>query len=145
VLAAGLADVLVRDPDPLVLGRVLGHLLDQLPVLLLDVGVVVEPALDVLQPDRERIADLLQLVDGEQPGAAHSGNAELDPLSGKGRAEQPRELELHRGDLPPQIGARGALVVLVEDRVEALGGRGRNKGLIDLGLNEHLGKVRSFE
>jgi hypothetical protein len=99
VLAPGFADVLVIDPDPLVGGRIDGHLLDQLAVLLLDVGDVVEAALDVLEAGGQGVANALELVHREESRPAHSGNTEVDALARKRRAEQPGERELHRGDL----------------------------------------------
>jgi hypothetical protein len=129
VLAAGLADVLVVDANPLVGGGIGGHLLDQLAVFLLDDGVVVEVRLHLVDAEGEPVADLLELVDGQHPRSTHSRNGEVDALAREGRAEQPGEGELHGGDLPAQVSARLALVVLVEDGVEALGGSGRNQVL----------------
>jgi len=141
-LAAGLPDVGVEDPLPLVGGRVVKHLLDQLAVLLLDVADVVEAGSDVLDPGGEPVAHLLELVHGQDPRAAQPRDREVDAGSREGRAEQPRERELQRGDLPAQVGARGAPVVLVEDCVEALGRRGRNQRLL---RGKHLGKFGAFE
>src|SRR5437764_481627 len=113
VLAARLADVLVGDPSPLVAGGVSYHPLDQLAVLVLDVGVVVERKPDVLDPGGERVTHALELVDREKPRAADAGNREVDALPREGRAEQASELQLECRDLAAQVGARSALVVLV--------------------------------
>jgi hypothetical protein len=143
VLAARLADIVVVDPDPLVGGRVRGHPLDQLAVLLLDVGGVVEAAVHVLDAGGEAVAHPLELVDRQEPRAAQAGNAELDPLARERRAEEPGERQLHRRDLASQVGARGALVVLVEDGVEALRRRRRKERVLRDGLN--LGNLGPFE
>jgi hypothetical protein len=97
--AAGLADVLVRDPDPLVGRGIGGHLLDQLPVLLLDVGVAGESALDHLESRREPVADPFELVHREDAGPTGGCNRELDPIPGEGGAEQPAESRLQGADL----------------------------------------------
>jgi hypothetical protein len=91
VLAAGLADVIVVDANPRIRSRIGGHLLDQLPVRLLDDGVAVEVGLHLLDAGGEAVPHLLQLVDREQTGPAHPRNGEVDALARKGRAEQPGE------------------------------------------------------
>jgi hypothetical protein len=105
VLAAGLADVLVADPHPLVRGRVREHLLDPLAILLVHVADVVEPKPDVLDPRGEAVAHLLQLIDGEHAGAAHPGDVEVDSGARERRAEQAGQLQLQRRDLASQVGA----------------------------------------
>jgi hypothetical protein len=62
VPAAGLSDVLVRDPPPLVALRVEHHLLDQAAVLLLGVRAVRERAADVLDARGQLVAEVLQLA-----------------------------------------------------------------------------------
>jgi hypothetical protein len=96
VAAAGLPDVLVRDADPLVGLRVRGHLLDQEPVALLCVRVLVQPGADVLEAGGHRVANPLQLVDREDPWtSAGCGDPELDAGARERRAEQLAELPLH--------------------------------------------------
>jgi hypothetical protein len=85
--AAGLADVLGGDPNPLVGPRIGGHLLDQPPVLLLDLAIFGQAAPDPLQARGERVTHPLQLVHAEDAGSAGSGHPELDPHSGEGGAE----------------------------------------------------------
>jgi hypothetical protein len=142
VLAAWLADVLVVHPLPLVRDRVRDHLLDQLAVLLLHVADVVEAGSDVLHPRGQAVAHAFELVDGEDARTPEPGDREVDAAAREGRAEQAGQRELQRGDLAPQVGARRALVVLVEDCVEALGRGGRNQRLL---RGEHLGDFGAFE
>jgi hypothetical protein len=143
VLAARLADVRVVDPLPLVGGRVGEHLLDQLAVLLLHVADVVEAGPDVLDPGGQAVPDPFQLVHGEDARAAEPGDREVDSVPREGRAEQPSQGEFQRGDLTAQIRARVALVVLVEDGVEALRRDGGNERLLRGQL--HLGEIDAFE
>jgi hypothetical protein len=70
VLAAGLADVLVADPHPLVLLRREHHLLDQPPVALLDVGPVAQQPPVLVQALRQPVAQLLELAQRKHPGTA---------------------------------------------------------------------------
>jgi hypothetical protein len=142
VLATRLPDVRVVDPHPLVGRRVGEHLLDQLAVLLLDVADVVETGSDVLDPRRQPVAHPLELVNGEDPRSAEPGDGEVDAVPREGGAEQTGEGELQGGDLPAQVRAGVALVVLVEDGVEALRGRRGNERLLRC---EHLGKFGAFK
>jgi hypothetical protein len=146
VAAAGLADVLVRDPNPLIRGRVLGHALDQGAVLLLDVADVVKHSLDVLHAGGEGVADLLELVHREDPGAAQARHLEIDPGAREGGCEQLAQLGLHRRDLAAEVPPGEAVVVLIEDRVQA-GGR-RRREIPELLLGDEIelfGEIRSFE
>jgi hypothetical protein len=117
VLAARLADVGVVDTHPLVGGRVGEHRLDQLAVLLLHVADVVEPEPDVFDSRRQTVTHPLELVDGEQPGAAQTGNREVDALAREGRAEEAPQLQLQGRDLAPKVGPGGALIMFVESGV----------------------------
>ncbi len=116
--AAGLADRLVRDPQPLVGGRVGDHVLDQLAVLLLDVGAVTELGARRREAVGDRVADLLELGDAEHTRPAGGGYAPLDPDPRERGPEQPAELGLHAPDLAAQVGARAALLSLGEGRLE---------------------------
>jgi hypothetical protein len=142
VLAAGLADVLVVDANPRMCGRVRCHLLDQLAIGLLGNRVLVQIGPHLLDPGREPVAHLLQLIDGEQTRSSQPRHREVDPLAGERGAEQAGEGQLHRGDLPAQVGAGGALVMLVDEGVEACRGRWRNQRLLG---REHLVDLSSFE
>ena len=104
--------------------------------------MVVEIGADLLDAGSETVADLLELVHGQHPWPAQARDAEVDPLSGEGGAEEPCEGQLHRGDLPAQIRAGVALVVLVEDGVEALRRRRGDHGLLRC---EHLVNLGAFE
>jgi hypothetical protein len=105
VLAAGLADVLVVDPNPLVSGRVREHRLDPLAILLMHIADVVESEPHVPDPRAEAVAHFLQLIDGEHARASHPRHAEVDLLARERRTEQTRELQLQRRDLGAQVGA----------------------------------------
>jgi hypothetical protein len=141
VAAPGLPDVLIGDADELVSCRVGGHLLDQPPVALLNVMVIVQAALDVLEARGERVANPLQLVHREDARPPDAGDAELDSGAGEGRAEEPAQLRLHGGDLPPKVDAGGALVVLVESGIETDGRRGGKVGQVLLGRELDLKNI----
>src|SRR5689334_21393087 len=94
VCAARLADVLVGDADPLEALGLGDHLLEQLTVLLLDVGAVAEDGADVGDPRRKTVPHLLELGDPEEPGAPGRCDVPLDPLAWEGRGEELRELAL---------------------------------------------------
>jgi hypothetical protein len=147
VPAAGLADVLVRDADPLVGVRVGAHALDQGAHLVLAGGALAECGAGVDQAGEQPVADVLELIDGEDPwAAARSGDSELDPRARERRSEQAAELGLQCRDLPAQLLTRVALVVLVKDGAEA-GGRKRRhlgaalarEGFVELNWFEQLG------
>ena len=147
VPAAGLADVLVRNADPLVGIRVGAHPLDQGAHLVLARGALAERGAGVDQPGEQPVAYTLELIDGEDPGApARRRDAELDPRARKRRGEKATELGFQRRDLAAQLLAGVALVVLVEDGVEA-GGRKRRhlgaalarEGFVELNWFEQLG------
>jgi hypothetical protein len=74
--------------------------------------VLVELLTHLLDASGEAIADPLELAHREQARAAEPGNAEVDPLAGEGGAEEPRQSQLHRRDLPTKVGSGRALVAL---------------------------------
>src|SRR5438128_4681178 len=100
VLAAGLADVGVRDPDPFEPRRLLQHLLDAGHVLPLHVGAVPQGAASILEPLRERIPDLLQLAEAQHAWTAARADPPLEPPAGVRVREDRGELALQLGDLP---------------------------------------------
>ncbi len=63
--AAGLADISPRDAQPLVLGGVRQHPLEQLAVAGLDFGVLLKLSPRVADPAGQRVADRLQFSKAE--------------------------------------------------------------------------------
>jgi hypothetical protein len=70
VTAAGLADVLVGDPQPVVALGLGQHPFEKLAVAVLDVAAIGEDRPHVGDPAQQPVADLLQLGDPEQARAA---------------------------------------------------------------------------
>src|SRR5919198_549828 len=110
VLAAALADVLVGDPNPLVMLRLEQHLLDQAAVLLLHVGSVGEHSAGLLHPGRQVVAQFLELDQAEHPGPAPRAHVPLEALARPGGAEELCQLLLEPRDLVQQ-GAPGRTLV----------------------------------
>ena len=110
VAAAGLADVGAADADPPVALRGGEHVPQKLPVGLLDEGALGEGAVGLGEAGRERVADLLQLTEVEDPrrpgGVDPVGH--LDPSHPLG--DEPGDLRLELADLPAQLIPRPRLV-----------------------------------
>jgi hypothetical protein len=111
VLALALADVLVRDPDPVVPVRVRDHLLDQQAVRLLDVRAASDLGLRLADPDDERVADALEIGRAEHARPAGGADAPVDPAAREGGDPQLAELPLEPGDLAAELVADPALLV----------------------------------
>jgi hypothetical protein len=133
VAAARLADVGAADADPRVALRGEQHVGEQLAVGLLDEGALGEDVVSLGEAAGERVADLLQLAEVEDPwrtgGVDPVGN--VDPAHALG--DQAGQLVLQLADLPAQLGARQPLVYLDpvknsrhEQILSRLEGRGRN-------------------
>ncbi len=112
VAAAGKADVGAADPQPVVLLRGQQHALQKFAVGLLDGVAVGERAARLGGAPRERVAQLLQLAEPEDPRRTRG----VDPMRHDDPAEalgdHPRQLELELADLPAQLGAGKTLVYL---------------------------------
>jgi hypothetical protein len=109
VPAAALADVVVGDDHPTVaLGRG-DHPLDEAAVRLLGLGPPRELGAGVAKPQRQGVAEPLELADREHPRAAERTDAPFDPPAREGGAEHVPELALDPADLAAQVGARAAL------------------------------------
>lgn len=109
--ATGLADVVARDPHPLVLVRFEEHPPQQLAVVGLDLGPLAQREAGLGDASCESVAHLLQATQVERPrrrdGGPHvTGN--LHPT--EGLAEEPGELTLEPADLASQLSPREALV-----------------------------------
>jgi hypothetical protein len=112
VAAAGLADVLVGDSNPVVLLGLCDHPLEEFVVATLDLAIVVQQGAHVCDPAQEPIADLLQLADPEDPRAARRRHLVGEAAAREGGDEELRELELQTRNLTAQLNARGTLVSL---------------------------------
>ena len=97
------------------------HLLDEAPVLLLHVGSVGQRAAGVLDPRNEVVAQLLELGELQQAGAAATGHGPVEVLARPGGAEQLRQLCLELADLTQQR-APGRALVRQRARNDVLGG-----------------------
>jgi hypothetical protein len=112
VPAAGLADVGAADADPAEALRGGEHLGEQLPVGLLDEGALGEGPVGLREAGRERVADLLQLTEIEDPRRPGGLDPEGDLDPAHARGEKPGELTLELADLPAQLRPRETLVYL---------------------------------
>lgn len=111
VAAAGLADVGVGDPQPLVLGRRGQHPLQQLAVARLELGLLLQLPPRFTYPRHQRIADGLEIAEPEGARLVrHGGNAGVDPQAGEGLGEERAELRFQAPDLAPQLRPREPLV-----------------------------------
>jgi hypothetical protein len=111
VLALPLADVVVRDADPVVLLRVGDHSLDQEAVRFLDVGAASDLSLRLAHPDHESVANPLELSRAEYPRAAGGANAPIDAVAREGRGPELAEPALEPSDLTPEVIPDEALVL----------------------------------
>jgi hypothetical protein len=110
VAAARLADVGAADADPGVALRGGEHVPQQLPVGLLDEGALREGAVGFGEAGRERVANLLQLTQVEDPRRPGGVDpiGDLDPAHPFG--EEPGDLPLELADLAAQLGPRAPLL-----------------------------------
>ena len=109
--AAGKAEVLARDADPLEVLRGGEHPLDQLAVLVLD-PVALDQRLPRLgDAVGQAVADHLQLTEVEHPRPGGEGSDAMRYLGvAESLAEEAGQLGLEAGDLPAQLQPRLALV-----------------------------------
>ena len=109
--AAGLADVVARDPHPLVLVRFGEHLPQQLAVAGLDLGPLAQHQAGLGDASCESVAHPLQATQVERPRRRDGGlhvTGERHPT--EGLAEESGELTLEPADLASQLSPREALV-----------------------------------
>jgi hypothetical protein len=111
VATAGRADVVARDPQPLVLSGRRHHPLEQLAVAGLEIVLPLQGHTGVRDPVGKRIADPLEL---RQPGdaglAAGSRDTGIDRKAREGLGMEARELVLETTYLATQLSARETLV-----------------------------------
>jgi hypothetical protein len=105
VSAARLADVGATDADPRVALRGGEHVLQKFAVGLLDQGALGEDAVPLGEAGRERVADLLQLTEVEDPRRPGGIDPVGDLHAPHPCGDQPRDLGLELADLPAQLGA----------------------------------------
>lgn len=113
--AARHADVVTRDPHPLVIGGGSHHPLEQLAVARLEIVLLPQGRTRIRNPIRKRIADPLEFL---QPGdarlAAGGSDTGIDVDPGKGFGMKARKLLLEATYLAAQLGARETLVASSE-------------------------------
>jgi hypothetical protein len=115
VTATRLADVGVRDSQPLVLSGGGEHLAQLLAVAFLELVAVVQGDAGVGDPSRQSIAYPLQLAKaGDSRRAGESRDAGVDVKARECLGREAGQLTLEAPDLPPQLGARQPLVVDLE-------------------------------
>jgi hypothetical protein len=85
------------------------HLLQAGTIPLLDPASPRKLALGFAEPDREAIADLLELCDSQHARTARGGNPELDPLAGEGNGEELSQPALQDRDLAAKLIAHSPL------------------------------------
>jgi hypothetical protein len=132
-MAAGLADVLVRHPDPFVVLGVEQHLLDEAAILLLHLGALAQRVPRVGHTGREFVAELLELCQRQDARTGLRRHAPLEALARPDGAEELRELLLEPRDLVAQRSPRRALV--------GAGPLGRNGAMGH--LDGHVSDLRS--
>jgi hypothetical protein len=110
VLAAALADVLIRDLHPSVIVGVGDHPLDEAPALLLDVDAAGELGTGVGHPLGQTVAHALELPDPKDPRPAGRGDAPFEVAAREGGRKDLCQLAFEAGNLPPELGAGGPQV-----------------------------------
>jgi hypothetical protein len=91
-------------------GGVGQHLLEQLAVGLLEGLALGERAARVGDPAGERVANLLELTEVEDPRRTRGEDPVRHEHAAEAFGDQPGELALELADLPPQLGAGQTLV-----------------------------------
>lgn len=121
VPAAGLADVVARDPQPLVLGGRGEHPLEQLAVARLQLVLLAQCPTRNADALGERVTDPLQLReagDVRLRAPDRYAGIQLEPL--KGLAAEVGKLAFETTDLTAQLRAREALVAPRVQRLQGL-------------------------
>lgn len=122
MLAAGLADVLVADADPPVLGRVGDHPLDQLPVRLLMIGAAGDLGSGLGEAVGQGVAGGLELGQAEDPRPAGRSDGPVDAQAREGGGEELAELALHPRDLAAKLDPGSAALLTEVALAQATGG-----------------------
>jgi hypothetical protein len=119
VLAAGLPDVRVGHPDPLVVGRGEQHALDEEPGGLLTLGLRGEVSAQHPQVLRQLVSQGLEVTEVEEPRAGAAGGGGRRGDLRVCRADGGAHLAFELGDLRAQRATGRGLVRLGDDRPEA--------------------------
>jgi hypothetical protein len=102
VTAPRLAEIGAGDPQPLELGRLGEHPLEQLPVGGLERGSLGEGIARRRDPRRQSVANLLQLTQADQSRLSGRGwDRRIDREAGECLAREPGQLLLEPADLTP--------------------------------------------
>jgi hypothetical protein len=99
--AARQADVGTADPQPAIPLRSDQHLVEKLLVGGLDRSTLGERPLGLGDPRRERVADLLELTEPEQPRWSRGADPVWDDDPAEPLGDEARELPLELADLAP--------------------------------------------
>lgn len=121
VAATSLAEIVTRDPQPLVVARRGEHALEQLPVAALELGPLAKGQAGVLDAIRELVADRLELAQAKRAGrrcASRDVGRQAEPREGLG--EERGKLPFEASHLSPQLGAGEALAAAYLQLVPAL-------------------------
>lgn len=110
VAAARQAEVGATDPQPAVGGRIGKHLVEEPAVGLLDGVALAEGPARVGDATGERIPNLLELTQVEDPRRPRSGDPVRHVDATEALGDQPAELTLQPPDLPAQLGAGQTLI-----------------------------------
>lgn len=109
--AAGLADVVSGDPQPLVLCRLGQHPLEQLPVARLQLVLTAQGTTRRGDPIGEGVADTLQILQAGDPRhAGAGGDVGVEGEAREGLGGEAGQLVLEATDLTPQLDPGEALV-----------------------------------
>jgi hypothetical protein len=145
VAAARLADVGAADADPRVALRGGQHVVQKLAVGLLDEGALGEDPVRLGEAGRERVADLLQLAEVEDPrrpgGADPIGNR--DPSHPLG--DEPGDLRLELADLAAQLVPRPRLLSAARTTCRPPGDRELRLPLLPLKQIRHMQILSRFK
>jgi hypothetical protein len=121
VAAAGQAEVVAGDPQPLVLVRRGQHPLQQLLVAGLELALLSQGEAGVLDLHRERVADDLQLAEVERPRLTREGgHARANPQTREGLGGERPQLSFEAADLAPQLDPGEALLASCPQRTSPI-------------------------
>jgi hypothetical protein len=121
VPAAGQAEIVARDLQPLVVLRRLEHPPEQCAIVALQLRTFSQGSSGVLDPFGKGIPNGLQLTEIECPGLPREGRHGRDhrrPTEPLGC--EPRQLGFEPSDLPPQLSTSTALVATRPQRMPTI-------------------------
>ncbi len=111
VAAPRLTDVGAGDPQPLVLGRLGQHLLEQVAVARLQFVLPLQSTVGNGDPIGEGIANSLQVLQARNPGDVRARrHVDVENDAREGLSREAGQLVLEAANLAPQLDAREALV-----------------------------------